>query len=73
MKTFVSKRAIIAKARIYSIQSGKDILDMNVHKTGNYILYGTRCEKKLTLSHANNKGADQPAHPRSLISPFVVR
>ena len=23
--------------------------------------------------HANNKGADQPAHPRSLISAFVVR
>ena len=25
------------------------------------------------LSYANNKGADQPAHPRSLISAFVVR
>ena len=25
------------------------------------------------MSHANNKGADQPAHPRSLISAFVVR
>ena len=24
-------------------------------------------------SFANNKGADQPAHPRSLISTFVVR
>ena len=23
--------------------------------------------------YANNKGADQPAHPRSLISTFVVR
>ena len=23
--------------------------------------------------NANNKGADQPAHPRSLISTFVVR
>ena len=23
--------------------------------------------------YANNKGADQPAHPRSLISAFVVR
>ena len=22
---------------------------------------------------ANNKGADQPAHPRSLISAFVIR
>ena len=25
------------------------------------------------MPHANNKGADQPAHPRSLISAFVVR
>ena len=25
------------------------------------------------MSYVNNKGADQPAHPRSLISAFVVR
>ena len=25
------------------------------------------------MPYANNKGADQPAHPRSLISTFVVR
>ena len=25
------------------------------------------------MSYANNKGADQPGHPRSLISTFVVR
>ena len=25
------------------------------------------------MSYASNKGADQPAHPRSLISAFVVR
>ena len=25
------------------------------------------------MSYANNRGADQPAHPRSLISAFVVR
>ena len=25
------------------------------------------------MQYANNKGADQPAHPRSLISAFVVR
>ena len=30
-------------------------------------------EKTCLMSHANNKGADQPAHPRSLISTFVVR
>ena len=25
------------------------------------------------MQYVNNKGADQPAHPRSLISAFVVR
>ena len=25
------------------------------------------------MAYANNKGTDQPAHPRSLISTFVVR
>ena len=26
-----------------------------------------------SVCFANNKGADQPAHPRSLISAFVIR
>ena len=30
-------------------------------------------EKTCLMSYANNKGADQPAHPRSLISACVVR
>ena len=29
-------------------------------------------EHDLTLMHANNKGPDQPAHPHSLISAFVI-
>ena len=29
-------------------------------------------EKMCLMSYANNKGADQPAHPRSPISVFVV-
>ena len=29
--------------------------------------------KTCLMSYVNNKGADQPAHPRSLISTFVVR
>ena len=29
--------------------------------------------KLCLMSYANNKGADQPAHPRSLISTFFVR
>ena len=32
-----------------------------------------RAMRKRLMSYANNKGADQPAHPRSLISAFVVR
>ena len=30
-------------------------------------------EKMCLISYANNKGVDQPAHPRSLVSAFVVR
>ena len=30
-------------------------------------------EKMCLMSYANNKGTDQPAHSRSLISTFVVR
>ena len=37
------------------------------------ILYGLRCEKTCLRGFANNTGADQPAHPRSLISTFVIR
>ena len=29
--------------------------------------------RKRVISYANNKGADQPAHPRSLISAFIIR
>ena len=29
--------------------------------------------RNLLMPDTNNKGADQPAHPRSLISAFVVR
>ena len=36
------------------------------------LLYEPGHEKMCLMSYANNKGADQPAHPRSLISPFVV-
>ena len=30
-------------------------------------------EQMCLRSYANKKGADQPAHPRSMISSFVVR
>ena len=35
-------------------------------------LYGLRHKKTCLRGFANNTGADQPAHPRSLISTFVI-
>ena len=35
-------------------------------------IYGPGHAKMSLMPYANNKGADQPAHPRSLISIFVV-
>ena len=37
-----------------------------------YYIWASSCQS-LFMPYANNKGADQPAHPRSLISTFVVR
>ena len=37
------------------------------------LLFGPGHAKTCLKPYANNKGADQPAHPRSLISTFVVR
>ena len=36
-------------------------------------IIGPRREKPCLEAFANNKGADQPAHPRNLISAFVIR
>ena len=38
-----------------------------------WYLNGPGHAKMCLMDYANNKGADQPAHPRSLISTFVVR
>ena len=38
-----------------------------------YIKIGPRREKTCLLGFANNKDADQPAHPRRLISALVIR
>ena len=37
------------------------------------MLFGPRREKTCLRGFANNTGADQPAHPRSLISAYVIR
>ena len=38
-----------------------------------HVLFGLGHAKMWLMAYANNKGADQPAHPHSLISTFVVR
>ena len=43
----------------------------NSQAKGFYV--GPRREKTCLRGFANNTGADQPAHPRSLISAFVIR
>ena len=35
--------------------------------------FGPRLEKTCLRRFANNKGADQPAQPRNLISAFIIR
>ena len=37
------------------------------------IIYGPDHAKMCLMAYVNNNSADQPAHPRSLISTFVVR
>ena len=37
------------------------------------IIIERRHDKTCFMPYANNQGADQPAHPHSLISAFVVR
>ena len=37
------------------------------------IKIGPRCDKTCLWGFANNKIADQPAHPPSLVSAFVIR
>ena len=37
------------------------------------MIIGPRREKTCLREFANNTGLDQPAHPRSLISAFVIR
>ena len=36
-------------------------------------IYGSWRENITLRGFANNKGADKPAHPRSLISAYVIR
>ena len=44
----------------------------NIVPWNSTVRFGPRREKTCLKRFANNKGADQPAHPRSLISAFVI-
>ena len=48
-------------------------LPSNVAKVRHIYLKMGHIMRKPVLSYVNNKGVDQPAHPRSLTSIFVVR
>ena len=56
---------------------GNDRSGDNINLSLSYLAtvssYGPRCEKTCLQGFVNNTGADQPAHPRSLISAFVIR
>ena len=44
----------------------------NTKQVYHEVFHQSRAMRKCLKSYANNKGADQPAHPRSLISAFIV-
>ena len=50
---------------IFVAKTGRTRVNLEIHEPGH--------EKMCLMSYANIKGADQPAHPCSLISAFVVR
>ena len=51
-----------------SVQSQQS-LAVHIHN----IIWAAKSDKICFMPYANNKGTDQPVHPRSLISAFVVR
>ena len=57
-----------------SLELDQLVSDQDPHWIFTNILnpYGPRHEKTCLRRFANNKGADQPAHPLSLISAFVI-
>ena len=50
-------------------------VDKNTYTLGGFyaLRFGPQREKTCLRGFANNTGADQPAHPRSMISAFVIR
>ena len=64
---------VIAEWKISLEVNGSDLFTfMNFKVFGCNTIYGPQREKTCLGEFANNTGADQPAHARSLISAFVV-
>ena len=69
---------VVSRFKVYSIVI---VCVMFIYKDHQHIclihtictLYGPQRKKTCLRGFVNNKAADQPAHMRSLISPFVVR
>ena len=53
--------------------SGYKTLSQRNQRSRNFQIIWATSWENLFMPYANDKGADQPAHPRSLISVFVVR
>ena len=74
---FGEKRKIIFFSKIlnrYCLNLMAGQVRVNNEQGGlNNILFGLRREKACLWRFANNTGADQPVHPHSLISAFVIR
>ena len=64
----------VKKQWFYCVKKGSIFSYIHHYYRGaNMIINEPGHEKMCLMSYANNKGADQPAHPRSLISAFIVR
>ena len=57
----------------YTPEKKFSLLNKSENATCKLFVSEPGAEKTCLMSYANNKGADQPAHSRSLISIFVVR
>ena len=82
MGSFCSNRLIIKKSkyllRNHEVISSGEQVRLNGGLVWGFILFnnklfGHRREKPCLWGFANNTGLDQPAHPHSLISAFVIR
>ena len=72
-KSFEETAQITILSELYHISRKSNFAScfLSVHGKMTYSNW-TATKKKLSSVICNNKGADQPAHPRSLISNFVI-